>query len=67
VHSGVIAGTVVDQKTGLPISHASVVLERATQRVAMTPTDVTGRHRFAAAAPGLYRVEIGAGYASSVR
>jgi hypothetical protein len=53
-----IQGTVVDQRTGLTMSHATVMLERGNIRIATTATDANGRYSFSNAAPGIHNLEI---------
>jgi len=58
--TGEIAGTVVDQKTGLATGRATVVLTSGTRRIASTTTDANGRYAFGSTPAGIYSIEISA-------
>jgi outer membrane receptor for ferrienterochelin and colicin len=58
--TGVIQGDVLDQKTGLAIGHATVVLVMGGRRVTSATTDANGKFLFVGENPGIYSIEISA-------
>jgi outer membrane receptor for ferrienterochelin and colicin len=61
-----LGGTIVDQKTGLAIGHATVVLKRGTTTVATTTADAAGHYRYSGIGAGVYTLDITAeGYGTS--
>jgi hypothetical protein len=58
VQTVTIAGSVVDQQTGLGLSDGTVLLEQGGRRVGETKTNANGGFSFANVAPGLYDVDV---------
>jgi outer membrane receptor protein involved in Fe transport len=62
----IITGLVVDQKTALPVTGATVTVRQDTKVVASGATDASGRYTVSGIDPGVYSITIGAtGYDSS--
>jgi outer membrane receptor protein involved in Fe transport len=62
----IITGLVIDQKTALPVTGATVTVRQDTAVVASSVTDASGRYTVSGIAPGIYAITIGAtGYDSS--
>jgi len=55
-----IVGLVIDLKSALPLTGASVVVRQDATRVASTTTDDSGHYTINSIAPGIYTVTIGA-------
>ena len=61
----VITGLVIDLKSALPVTGATVVVRQDATTVATTTTDNTGHYTVTGIAPGIYTVTIGGtGYSS---
>jgi outer membrane receptor protein involved in Fe transport len=65
--TSILTGSIVDRKTALPISGATVVLSRAGKRVESVRTDSAGHFILIGVAPGIYDLAVSArGYAPVV-
>lgn len=58
--SCVVAGKIVDSRTGLPIAGASIVLHSGKTAVARTTTAADGTFKLTSIAPGTYRISVSA-------
>jgi outer membrane receptor protein involved in Fe transport len=56
--TGTVAGVVIDQRTALPVTGATVTLNHGASVVATTMTDVNGSYMFSSEPPGIYSVGI---------
>jgi outer membrane receptor protein involved in Fe transport len=56
--TGTVAGVVLDQRTALPVTGATVTLNRGAFLVGTTTTDANGSYRFSSEPPGIYSVGI---------
>lgn len=59
--TAMITGLVIDQKSALPITGATVTVRRDGTQIAASTTDASGHYAISGIAPGIYTITIGAG------
>ncbi|HEV3153300.1 MAG TPA: TonB-dependent receptor, partial [Candidatus Baltobacteraceae bacterium] len=58
--SGLIAGTVIDRRTALPVGGAQLVLMQGDRSVAHTVSDQSGKFTFSVLPAGIYTIQVSA-------
>lgn len=59
-HGAAIKGNVKDKTTGMSVSYAGIVLERAGKKVAVTLSDMNGNFEFSGMIPGRFEIIVAA-------